>query len=60
MKHRPSRNLAARQLLTPAQLANPASYPSPDQDKDLETFRDIGEEASEVDATVSELKSGGR
>lgn len=53
-------NLAARKLLTPEQLANPASYPTPEQEKDLETFRDIGEMASEVDATVSELKSGGR
>ena len=53
-------NLAARKLLTPAQLANPASYPTAAQEKDLETFRDIGEEASEVDALVSELKSGGR
>lgn len=53
-------NLAARALLTPAQLANPASYPTPAQEKDLETFRDIGAVASEVDALVSELKSGGR
>ena len=52
-------NLAARALLTPAQLANPASYPTPAQEKDLETFRDIGAMASEVDALVSELKSGG-
>ncbi len=53
-------NLAARRLLTAAQLANPASYPTPEQEKDLETFRDIGATASEVDAMVSELKSGGR
>ena len=53
-------NLEARKLLTDAQRANPASYPPPDAEKDLETFRDIGEEASEVDALVSELKSGGR
>lgn len=53
-------NLAARRLLSEAQLANPASYPMPEQEKDLETFRDIGAMASEVDAVVSELKSGGR
>ena len=53
-------NLAARRLLTPEQLANPASYPPPEQEKDLETFRDIGEFGSEVDALVSELKSGGK
>ena len=50
-------NLAARKLLTDAQRANPASYPPPEAEKDLETFRDIGEESSEVDALVSELKS---
>ncbi len=51
-------NLEARKLLTDAQRANPASYPRPEAEKDLETFRDIGEESSEVDALVSELKSG--
>ena len=53
-------NLAARKLLTDAQRANPASYPSPEAEKGLETFRDIGDESSEVDALVSELKSGAR
>ena len=53
-------NLEARKLLTDAQRANPASYPPPGAEAGLETFRDIGEESSEVDALVSELKSGGR
>ena len=53
-------NLEARRLLTDAQRANPASYPPPEAEKELETFRDIGAEASEVDALVSELKSGAR
>ena len=53
-------NLAARPLLTDAQRANPASYPPPEAEKDLETFRDIGGTSSEVDALVSELKSGSR
>ena len=53
-------NLAARPLLTDAQRANPASYPPPVAEKGLETFRDIGDESSEVDALVSELKSGAR
>ena len=53
-------NLAARKLLTAAQLANPASYPPSETTKDLEIFRDIGPLASEVDALVTELKSGGR
>ena len=51
-------NLEARKLLTDAQRANPASYPA--AEKDLEIFRDIGEESSEVDALVSELKSGAK
>ena len=50
-------NLEARKLLSREQIANPASYPAPESEKGLETFRDIGEEASEVDALVSELKS---
>ncbi len=53
-------NLEARKLLTDAQRANPASYPPAETGKERETFRDIGEEASEVDALVSELKSGAR
>lgn len=53
-------NLEARKLLTDAQRANPASYPPAGTEKDQETFRDIGEEASEVDSLVSELKSGAR
>ncbi len=52
-------NLAARQLLTDAQCANPASYPPPEATKDLEIFRDIGQTASDVDAAVTELKSRG-
>ena len=53
-------NLAARRLLSPAQLANPASYPPASGTAGLETFRDIGAMSSEVDALVSELKSAGR
>ncbi len=47
-------NLAARQLLTAAQLANPASYPVSAK---LETFRDIGKAAAEIDKLVTDLKS---
>ncbi len=52
-------NLAARKLLTPAELANEASYP-PGNPK-LSTFRDIGPMASEVDKMFTDLKakSGG-
>jgi len=48
-------NLAARKLLTPEQLANPASYP-PGSPK-LETFRDIGKAAADIDRLVTDLKS---
>ena len=50
-------NLAARKLLSPAQLANPASYPPEGTLRALDTFRDIGAMSSEVDALVSELKA---
>ncbi|HEX4125630.1 MAG TPA: spermidine/putrescine ABC transporter substrate-binding protein [Tepidisphaeraceae bacterium] len=50
-------NLAARKLLTSAELSNPASYPS-DTGK-LEIFRDIGNESTEVDKLVTDLKNGG-
>lgn len=47
-------NLAARRLLTPAQLANPASYPPAGR---LDTFRDVGKGAAAVDRLVTDLKS---
>jgi spermidine/putrescine transport system permease protein len=47
-------NLAARKLLTAAQLANPASYPKLDK---FTQFRDIGKAAAEVDKLVTDLKS---
>lgn len=49
-------NLAARQLLTPEQLANPASYPKLEN---YHTFRDIGKAAAAVDKLVTDLKSAG-
>ena len=48
-------NLAARKLLTADQLANPASYP-PGTPK-LQTFRDIGKAAADIDKLVTDLKS---
>lgn len=48
-------NLAARALLSPEELENPASYPKAGR---LETFRDIGKAASDVDELVTDLKSG--
>ena len=47
-------NAEARKLLTPEELANPASYP---QGGKLETFRDIGKVAADIDRLVTDLKS---
>ncbi len=47
-------NAAAVKLLKPAQLANPASYP-PGEPK-LETFKDIGKAAKDIDKLVTDLK----
>jgi spermidine/putrescine transport system permease protein len=48
-------NLEARKLLTPEQLANPASYPT--ASGKLETFRDIGKAAADIDTMMTDLKS---
>lgn len=48
-------NLEARKLLTPEELANPASYPA--GNPKLSTFRDIGVEAARIDKLVTDLKS---
>lgn len=48
-------NTKARALLSPSQLANPASYPKPTK---LTTFRDIGKSAAEIDKLVTDLKNG--
>ncbi len=47
-------NAAARALLSPEALANPASYPKTGK---LETFRDIGKMAAAIDRLVTDLKS---
>ncbi len=48
-------NLAARMLLSADQLANPASYPQ--GEPKLETFRDIGKAAADIDRLMTDLKS---
>lgn len=48
-------NLEARKLLTEDELANPASYPS--GSPKLETFRDIGKAAADIDRLMTDLKS---
>jgi len=50
-------NAEARKLLSPEELANPASYP-PGSPK-LELFHDIGKASADVDKLVTDLKSGG-
>ena len=47
-------NAAARRLLSGEELANPASYPVGGK---LETFRDIGRAAADIDRLVTDLKS---
>jgi len=47
-------NLAARKLLTPAQLANPASYPP--GDPELPSLRNVGNTPDAVDAFVKGLR----
>lgn len=47
-------NMEARKLLTPEQLANPASYPPLTE---METFHDIGKAAADVDKLVTDLKA---
>jgi spermidine/putrescine transport system permease protein len=48
-------NVEARKLLSKEALANPASYPAPGAK--LETFRDIGRSAADIDKLVTDLKS---
>ena len=47
-------NVEARKLLTKEQQENPASYPS--GDPKLETFKDIGKAAKDIDKLVTDLK----
>lgn len=47
-------NAAARKLLSRDQLANPASYPTAGK---MNTFRDIGKAAADIDKLVTDLKS---
>jgi len=48
-------NREARKLLSSEALANPASYPPPGGK--VETFRDIGKAAADIDRLVTDLKS---
>ena len=48
-------NVEARKLLTPEELGNDASYPK--GNPKLETFRDIGPVAADVDKLITDLKA---
>jgi len=48
-------NVEARKLLTPEERANQASYPT--GNPKLETFRDIGPVAADVDKLITDLKA---
>jgi len=50
-------NLEAQKLLSKEQLANPASFPSAEEMKRLEVFRDIGGMASSIDELITDLKA---
>jgi len=50
-------NAAARELLTEAQRTNPASFPSAAELANMQTFKDIGGQASKVDELVTSLKA---
>ncbi|HXC50808.1 MAG TPA: spermidine/putrescine ABC transporter substrate-binding protein [Candidatus Limnocylindrales bacterium] len=50
-------NLEARKLLTPEELANPASYPK--GNPKLAGFRDIGDRAAAIDKLITDLKAEG-
>ncbi|HEY5811902.1 MAG TPA: spermidine/putrescine ABC transporter substrate-binding protein [Terrimicrobiaceae bacterium] len=50
-------NAAARELLTPAQRGNPASFPTADQLAKMQIFKDIGEQATKIDELVTAQKA---
>jgi spermidine/putrescine transport system permease protein len=50
-------NAAARELLTPAQRSNPASYPTADELARMQIFKDIGEQATKIDELVTSQKA---
>ena len=48
-------NSEARKLLTPEQLANPASYPT--DKRKLDTFRNLGKASVLIDELTTDLKN---
>jgi spermidine/putrescine transport system substrate-binding protein len=49
-------NAEARKLLSAEELANPASFPTAEEMKKLETFKDIGQQAGKIDDLITTLK----
>jgi len=49
-------NLAARELMTKKQLENPASFPTNEELKKMQVFKDIGTQASDVEELITTLK----
>lgn len=49
-------NQAARELLTPEQRNNPASFPTSEEISKMETFKDIGGQATKIDELVTTMK----
>ena len=50
-------NLAARALMTKKELENPASFPTDEEMKKMQLFKDIGTQASELEEIVTTLKA---
>lgn len=50
-------NQAARALLTPEQLNNPASFPTAEELQKMTIFKDIGGQAAKIDEIVTTLKA---
>jgi len=49
-------NLRAREILTPKQLSNPASFPSREQVEKMSPFRDIGAQSEKIEDLITSLK----
>jgi spermidine/putrescine transport system substrate-binding protein len=50
-------NLAARKLMTQKQLDNAASFPSDDEIKKMQIFKDIGTKGSDIEELITTLKA---
>lgn len=50
-------NVAARELLTPEQRGNPASFPTAEEMATMTTFKDVGDQATKIDEVVTSLKA---